>query len=185
MIIRTQFHALGQRFIDAEQPRFVAFLICDYLILLKLVVRYNLCFPSAFAFISFSVTSDKGLFCRRRASQNTITSDPGGFAGVRPPRNAAYSGQHSLTGIGVAGAKPFSDERTPQRSCKLFPKKSPMRNSQQGFGNSFIFFLTRLLVGQSDHYFIPAAPFCLIQSVICSFERFFQGFIISVMRYTR
>ena len=33
-----------------------------------------------------------------------ITSDHGGFAGVRPPHHAASSGEHSLTGVELAGA---------------------------------------------------------------------------------
>ena len=41
---------------------------------------------------------------RRKSPKKIITSDHGGFAGVRPPHHAASSGEHSLTGVELAGA---------------------------------------------------------------------------------
>ena len=44
-------------------------------------------------------------------SKKIITSDHRGFAELRPPHHALNSGQHSLPGVELAGARLSSDER--------------------------------------------------------------------------
>ena len=51
-----------------------------------------------------TISSGEGVPCRRKSPKKVITSDHGGFAGVRPPHHAASSGEHSLTGVELAGA---------------------------------------------------------------------------------
>ena len=60
-----------------------------------LLISFHRCCPLSFG---------EAHFCRRRRSQKAITTDQRGFAGVRPPHHAASSGEHSLTGVELAGA---------------------------------------------------------------------------------
>ena len=49
-----------------------------------------------------------------------------GFTGVRPRRNAAYSGQHSLVEVGLPGAELFTGQQPPHRSLRT-PAAKPLQ----------------------------------------------------------